>query len=173
MAKKIITPEIEAKLALEKILSGSSSIYYNVNGILLSRTAIDRVLMVVPDKPLLTVLLSNEEINIEEMDSNHEYYKYLHGLFKYGENLDSEDWIELDSEILYSGEIIKIKLKDHKHPVEITKVLLPVKLKKAEYVNIYYRVIVEDSATIVILRKDFKSFNEGYSYSTLTPFRLI
>lgn len=172
MAKKQITIEMEIKSSLEKILSGSSSIYYNVNGILLSRTAIDRVLIVVPDKSLLTAMLDSKEINIEEMDSTHKYYDHLYELFKYGEDLDNNEWIELTDE-LYNGKIVYIKLKDSEDPIEITKDLLPIKLKKAEYTDIYYRIFVDKFATIVALRKDFKSINEGYSFTTLTLFRVI
>jgi hypothetical protein len=171
MAKKTITPEMELKTAIESILNGSGSVYFNVNGILLSKNKLDRIVIVVPDKLLLEGLIEDKTINIEELTIDHQYFKYYNNLFKYGEGIDSDDWISLQSDELYAGNTIDINIKDYECPIQINKDLLPIKLKKSEYENIFYRIFMDP--LIIGLRKDFKSINEGYSFSMLTLFRII
>lgn len=170
MGKKVITTDNETKTAEETILKGSASIYYNVNGVLLSKNKLDCILLVIPDKPLLEKLLENRNITIDELTVDNPDFKYYQGLFKYGEDLDDDRWIVLPDNFC-DGTSVEINLKDYDYPVEINSSLLPVKLKKAEFNNIMYRIFIDP--LVIGLRKDFKSINEGFGFSMLRLFRVI
>ena len=170
MGKKIITAEHETKTAEETILRGSASIYYNVNGILLSKNKLDGILVVVPNKPLLEKLLENKNINIEELLMDNLDFKYFNGLFKYGEDLDDDRWILLPDNFC-EGHKVEIILKDYDFPVDISNSLLPVKLKKSEFGDITYRIFIDP--LVIGLKKKFKSINEGYGFSMLRLFRVV
>jgi hypothetical protein len=170
VTKKVITADIETKTAEETILRGSASIYYNVNGILLSKNKLDCILLVVPDKPLLEKLLENKNITIEELSMENPDFKYFNDLFKYGQNLSDNSWISLP-ENFCEGSKVEITLKDYDYPIEINSALLPLKLKKAEYGNISYRIFI--NPLVIGLKKDFGSVNPGFGFSMLRLFRVI
>jgi hypothetical protein len=170
MGKKVITTENETKTAEETILKGSASIYYNVNGILLSKNKLDRIILVIPDKPLLEKLLENKNITIEELIMDNPDFKYYNELFKYGEGLADDAWIPLPDDF-YDGGSVEITLKDYDYPVEINNSLLPLKLKKSENCDITYRIFMDP--LVIGLKKDFKSVNDGFRFSMLRLFRVI
>jgi len=169
MGKKVVTTEVEVKSAEETILKGSDSIYYNVNGILLSKNSSDSIILVIPDKPLLRALIQNKNL-VEELDPSNPY-NYM-DLLKYGNDLDGDAWLEIkDLQTIYDGKSIEIEIKDHGYPIIVTKDLLPIKLKKDEFNNIKYRIFLDP--LVCGLKKEFTSTNEGYGFTMMRLFKVI
>jgi hypothetical protein len=144
MAKKVLGPTNALEQFREMTLRASLSLYYNVAGVLVSRSSVkDNVVVAVPDQALLKLLFADEDIKIEDFDFNDDDLRSLTPLFDYGTKVNEDGWLPLaETEDFYHGKLIEIKIEGHDFPVLITKDLLPLKLKKAEFNDVSYRVFI-------------------------------
>lgn len=175
MAKKKIPSVDDAiKIFKDVMLRASLSDYLYVNNMLISKNQKGTIL-VIPDNELWLKLLDDPEIkeHLQELDiSIPEHYEKSQ-LMVYGEDLENESWVETDSEILYKGKIFKINIKGFEYEVPINRDLLPLKLKKAEYNNISYRVFIKPNVTLVLKKRFNFPDIEECGFTIVRMFKII
>ena len=93
-------------------------------------------------------------------------------IFSYENDINSNDWINLDCEQLYAGKVMKISLNDIEYDIPICKTLIPLKLKKAEYNNISYKII-SGIQTVLMLKKKFEYPLEKCGFSIVRIFYIL
>ncbi len=130
----------------------SLSDYFYVNQTMLSKNQKDKSILIVPELELWKAIMDDEELKkqLRPIDpSNPSDYQLL-PLFTYGDDMTAEDWIEMDPEILYAGKVFKIRLNGFEYEVAVNRDCLPLKLKKAEYNEIKYKLFAKPSHVLAI-----------------------
>lgn len=172
--KKIPSVEDALKIFKDVMLRALLSDYLYVNRTMLSKNPKDHSILIIPDQELWVKIIEDPDMkdHINELDINNpDQYKML-PLFEYGNNLNSNDWIEIDPEILFKGKVFRISMKGFEYEVPINRGLLPLKLRKAEYNNISYKVFSKPSLMLV-LKKRFDFPLEGCGFTILRMFKVI
>jgi hypothetical protein len=177
--KKLPTVEDSIKKFNEVVERGSLYLCYHLNRIILAKPSnqpANRIL-IIPDLILWNKLNEDSEF-IKEVDLNDRVQNYeAKYFFKYGEEL-KERWINIEvTEELFNGKIFNIKVKDHEYHIRINKELMPLKLLKAEYNNISYRVSGKvnneyDPLTLSI-QKRFEGAIEDTGFSMIRLFQIL
>jgi hypothetical protein len=169
--KKEPTVEDALKVFKDVTLRASLSSYYYVDLVMLSKNEDGNTILVIPDRDLILKLREDPDMDIKELDiSNAEQYK-LHHYFKYGNDLE-EDWFPIEiKEELFSGKIFKIRLHDREYEIPINRELMPLKLKKAEYDNVSYKIFTDP--LILAIKKRFDFTMEGYGFTIMRLFQVI
>jgi len=147
------------------------SVYYIVDRVMISRDSGGNATVIVPDKDLLGLLVTDSDFDIREYDPLDRSTVGLKKIFPYGNRLDEGGWYPLtDNNDFYDGKVIRIQINDSIYPVLINRELLPVKLKKAEFVDIDYRIFLEPP--ILGIRKRFQVL-ENYGFTLMRLFKII
>lgn len=168
MAKKRQSSLEDAINTFEDVmLRASLSDYFHVNRTLLSKNPKGNSVLVVVDQTLWNGIMDKPEIKDRIMEASQEDAK----ICAYGDDLNSDAWIELNSDELYSGKIIKINIDNLEYDLSINKALIPLKLKKSEFNNISYRVFPKDM--ILVLRKHFDYPLDDHSFSVIRIFQIV
>ena len=141
--------------------------YLNVNRTLLSKNPKDHSIIIPVDQTLWNGIMDKSEIKDHITEAKPEDSKNA----IYGGELNSKTWIELDVDDLYMGKIIKINIDDFDYPISVNKTLIPLKLKKAEFNNITYRVFPDDM--VLALQKRFIYPLEDLSFSIIRIFNIV
>lgn len=175
MAKKKVPTIEDAIKSFNNIIERASlSNYYYVNKILLSKNQKGNSILIVPDETLWLKLIDDEEFKsaMKDIDlSNPEEYK-LQQLFSYAESLDT-GWTEIDAkEILFPGKVFKISLNGFDYEVPINRDFLPLKLRKAEYCDISYKIFTTPQL-VLSLKKRFDSPVEDGGFTMIRLFQVI
>ena len=94
------------------MLRASLSDYYYVNSIMLSKNPMGHSILIIPDQLLWDKIMENSALksHITELDISKPAGQIMLEKIKYGEDLGNSSWIEIDSNELYNGKIIKIKI---------------------------------------------------------------
>ena len=179
MAKKAVVPEKALEQFREMTLRASLTLYYNVNGVLVSKGK-ENIVMAVPDRPLLKLLLADKEIKIQDFDHGDDELRSLLPLFNYGEHVNEEGWLPLtETEDFYLGKLVEIKIDGHDFPVLISKELLPLKLRKAEFNDVSYRVFIppktqdkKKQTPVLGIKKRFQLL-EDHGFSLVSLFQIV
>lgn len=156
MAKKN-KPSIDGAIIYFKEVMTRASLnnYVCLNNTLISNSPNNYSVIIIPDHELWINLLLNEEFkNTCQELNNNDYNKYNH-LFKFADDLYNIGWLDIDNEDLFKGKILKVKIKDMDYDIPIGKDLLPLKLRKAEFNNVSYRVFNFDGHLYLGLKKVF------------------
>lgn len=96
----------------------------------------------------------------------------LVSVFRYGEGMDYEDWIPLDPEKMYSGDLVQLKIDGFEYDIPINVKVFPLKLRKNEFSGFSYRVTMTDKVVLSI-RKKFETPITGTSFYMVIPFQVI
>lgn len=141
----------------DTMLRASLSNYVYVNRNLITTHPKGYSVIIIPEKDLWTTLIDDDEMkkNMREVILTNPDDFELSDLTKYCDDIDNRDiWIELDAETLYKGKIIRVKVHDDfEYDVPINRDLLPLKLKKAEYNDIAYRIFTSESPMLCIKKR--------------------
>lgn len=143
----------------------------NANGVIIGVTPEKKKVLMVPDTKLLTLLLELDGDNkvtaydIEEKSTG-EYRSW----FDYGLRLTEPGWLEIDGEKLGAGETITIQLADDQPSVYLSKDSLPLKLKKAEFTGLSYRVFPAEK--VVGIRKRFENLSD-HGFELIQLYQII
>lgn len=142
--------------------------YVYSNHILKSRNPKGQTVIIIPDMPLWEKLTEDKSFmtDVKEVDMNDPDKD----LFNYADGIDS-GWIELDSQKVFSGEIIKITIEGFVYDFPINKGMIPLKLKKAEVNNISYRVFT--SPYVLGIKKKFVSPVDGGSFTIMRLMQIL
>jgi len=175
MAKKKI-PSMEDALNDFKsiMLRASLSDYLHVNGILISKNPKDVSVIIKPDKSLFQKILDDLELkdHITELDeSNSEEYKYIEYI-KYTDESNKELWIDINCDDLYAGKVISISVNGFNYEVSVNKNSVPLKLRKAEFNNISYRIFTNPKL-ILTLAKRFDGYVDDSSFTMFRLYQIL
>lgn len=176
MAKKKL-PSIEDALeSFRNVMTRSSlSSYVYVNSEMLSKTPKGYSVLIIPDQELWNQIIKDSEFQVQmkELDMESPEANAQRELFTYGENISSEGWIEADPDILFKGKVFKIKIHGFEYEIPINRDLLPLKLRKAEYNNISYKVFTSPNVVLALKKRfDFKDV-EGGGFSIMRMFKVL
>ncbi len=173
--KKVITGEDALKLFKDLTERMCLSDYYNVNSVLLSEITKDnnvwRVLLV-PDQKLWELVVDSNALMYRELNILNPNEKDLQQWVRYGNDLNNDMWMRIENPLeLFQGNVIKINISNRDYSIPITRELLPVKLKKAEYDDIYYRIFI-DPFLVLAIRKRFEILPE-FGFDLIRLFRIV
>lgn len=159
MSKKI-TPEENAVNKVSDIITRLNTPLKRVNTSLISgNDEENRTTILTVSYKLWALLLEKKLVEYPELDLKKSEDAIMKDYFGYAD-IESEGWIPItNTEDLYNGKVINIKIADE--IVEFNKELLPIKLKKAEYEDIYYKIFL-GKQKLMSVRKQFKIDDELY-----------
>lgn len=180
MAKKK-EPSIDDALNIFKDVMQRAllSNYVYVNSILVSKNSKGKSILIAPEKELWLKILEDEDLkkSMKELDYGDPNDQEALPFFLYLNELKDLSWTELNSEEMFNGTTIKIKISEdfgYEHP--INKTMLPIKLKKSEFKDIEYCVFKSNSSNNIILalrkRFEFPAIPEA-GFSIIKFFKVI
>lgn len=175
MAKKKDPSIYDALDNFKSIVSRASlNDYFHVNGFLISINPKDVTVILKPDKSLMIKIREDEELNshIKEIDINKPEENKLNDYIFYVESLSGEGWYDVNCDDLYAGKVIKISIDGFTYSVLLNKNSIPVKLRKAEFNNVSYRVYNQPKH-ILCLQKRFEGCVEDGSFSMMRLYQIL
>lgn len=169
MAKaKVVTSENALTTFLEIIARLDLPKYVSVNNTLLGYDENERKVMITVSPALWNIILESK-FTFTELDLNEPDEYNLKDWF-ITEELE-HCWIPFpDLDSLYKGIECPIKITNNKETVDvpITRELLPMKLRKAEFKDIFYRAKNE----VLALKKEYL-LSEDYSFALTRLFKIL
>jgi hypothetical protein len=177
MAKKKLPSVEDAIKSFKEVMHRASLIsYFNVNRTLVCRTKEKVLLIIIPDQSLWEKIVDDQELLFKELDittdDGKESMKYLEETLKY-EALE-DGWITIGvTEELFSGKVFKIKRNKVEYEIPINRDLMPLKLKKAEYDKLSYRITISKTKPLLFIRKRFDGIIDDYGFTIIRLFKVI
>jgi hypothetical protein len=125
------------------------------------------------DEDLWKCIIDDEELksHIKEFNPIEDSVN-IKNIFSYENEILNDNWIDLDSDLLYDGKVMKININGIEYDIPICKSLIPLKLKKIEFNNIKYK-IVSNKETLMILNKRFDYPIEKLGFSISRIFYIL
>lgn len=154
MAKKKEPTVDDALKSFKDIMNRAElSKFIYVNNKMISQNKAGKSILIIVNQILWSKLIDDPEFkaNIKELDLSKESESKLQPLFKYGDELE-DGWINVDTDIIYKGDIFEVKINGFDYKLPIHRNLIPLKLRKAEYNNIKYKVFLNPN-TLGIKKK--------------------
>ena len=127
------------------------------------------------DKPLLEKLMESDAFKekIKAIDLTDPEEKALQAKFALSNTITEDGWVAIDLDALYRGDVIKISNDGLSYDIAINKNSLPLKLRKAEFNEISYRVFLQPNL-ILGIKKRFETKNvENGGFTMLRVFQII
>ena len=153
MAKELTSEDIANKVT--EIIGRLEGTIKRVNTslVFLSEGDINKTCILTFSHPLWTIMLERKMLeNYPELDLKKEEDSIIKTHFGYAD-AEMEGWVEIaDPTPMYEGKAITFKVGEEE--VSLNRDLLPIKLKKAEYQNIYYKLFTGEK-TVMTVRKLF------------------
>lgn len=133
-----------------------------------------KMVIVIPEPTLWNAILEDEELkkHIDPLSEDNMIDMSLDGLVHITSDLTSQAWIDLDSNILYGGGMIELKIDKVEYEIPLTRECLPIKLRKNECNNLTYRIFLNPSLTIAV-KKYFPFAVEGCGITMMRLFKII
>lgn len=164
----------EAVKIFKDVMSRTSlSNYIYVNRVMISKTPKGRSILIIPDMNLWREILTDEEIEKRELDIKNPDEIKLQALISYTDNIESNEWINLDSELLFTGKIIKIHVNGFDYKISLNRDLIPLKLRKKEYYKISYRIFTTKDSFVLGIKKRFDYPLEDSGFYIMRLFKII
>jgi hypothetical protein len=171
--KKVPTVDDCVKNFRDVMERASLSPYNHVNGIVLNKNLNNHRILLVPDKLLWDRLVDDIRIKIKEFDLFNVDEKSESQWAIFGEDLVNS-WIPIEvKEDLYNGKLFKIKIKDYEYKISVNRDFMPMKLKKAEYDNVSYRVFYQNNKLVLGIKKRFDAVIPDYGFTMMRLFEVI
>lgn len=149
-------------------------IYMNKTLISKSNGKKEFYVLIIPEQELWNKIVEDPELDVKELDVNNPEQQLLLQKISYADSLDDIGWVEIDIDKFYKGDIINIRPEGFEYNIPINKSLLPLKLRKAEYNNLSYRIFKGNNNTsIIALKKKFESKVEGCNYTLIRLFQIV
>lgn len=171
--KKVPSVDDALKIFKDVTLRASLSDYLYVNNSLISMNPKGNSIILVPDQVLWSHIIDDEELknHLKELDITDPDQLEKSKLIPYATDFKNDSWVEVDTDTLFSGKLFNINVDGFEYKISINKGLMPLKLRKAEYNNITYRVFPD---SILSLRKrfDFPAIEEC-GFSMVRMFQMI
>jgi hypothetical protein len=174
MAKKKMTPETAYKQFLDVIARMDIDKFYRDNGVIVGYTDGNVGVVIIPEPGLDELINKGGKPEFAKLDNAGAEEKIrVIRLSDFGRRLGTSDeyWVDLsENEKFTEGSILEITVDGSEFPIVISRNLLPLKLRKAEYVGVYYRIFDVDE--LIGLRKDF-SGPENHSFRVIRFFKIV
>lgn len=146
--------------------------YLHQNNILL--TTIKNVSVIINIQSMLWDKLINKrdfKSKLLEPDITTEGGQKAVEIMEYGNKLEGIDWIPIDGMDLYDGKIIPIHLDGYTYDAPISKESIPLKFRKAEFNNFWYKIFTTKTGLVMAVQKRFDPIIEvplsGFSVASL------
>lgn len=175
MGKTKIPSVDDALLNFKDVMHRASlTNYLYVNKTLLGKNAKDQSILIIPDQELWLKILDDPDLKkcIKELDISNQQENSLQYIFTYADSIDDPSWIDINVDILFAGKIFKANIDGLDYEVPINKNLIPLRLKKAEYTKISYKIFKGESI-ILGIKKRFDFPIKDYGYSIIRLFKVI
>lgn len=140
--------------------------YSYVNRIMLSKNPKGQSILIIPEQGIWDSIINDKEFMSHMREATSDI-----SLFKYGEEVDSGTWIEVDPQVIYNGSVFKISIDDLTYELLINKNMIPLKLKKAEVNDIWYRVFLNPS--VLVVKKKFTFPVDGGSFTVMRMMQIL
>lgn len=137
--------EIIKKFQVGKILS--------FNHVMFMHDKEDRLVIMKFDNDLWNVIVEDKEIEISELDPTNEKHKTLIDSTKY---IEGGDWLELNAEDLYKGNIFNLKIEGVPYEIPISRDLFPIKFSKSDAKDFSYQIFTQSNVIMLTIKKEFK-----------------
>lgn len=171
--KKIPSIDDAVKIFKDVTRRASLSDYIYVNNSLISTNPKGNSIIIVPDQTLWSHIIDDPELkdHLKELDvTNPEEYEKSK-LLQYASDFSNDSWVEADSDALFSGKLLNIDVDGFEYKISINKGLIPLKLRKAEYNSISYRVFPD---SVLSLKKQFDFAPiENCGFAMIRMFQMI
>lgn len=150
------------------------------NNKMISQNKAGKSILIIVNQPLWGKLIDDPDFksNIKELDLNKESEIKLQSLFKYGGELD-EGWLDIDIDVIYKGDIFEVNIDGFDYKLPIHRNLIPLKLRKAEYNNIKYKVFLNPNVLAIkkkfefpVKEKDTETIND-YGFTIMRLLKII
>lgn len=176
MAKKKVPSVDDAiKIFKDAMQRASLSDYLYVNKTLFSTNPKGNSIVIIPEQELWMKMIDDPDLKDHMKELNPEIpqdYEKLQ-LIQYTADLDADTWIDVDTDVLFKGKLFRISVKGFEYELPINKGLLPLKLRKAEYNNISYRVFTKPNVVLSLKKRfDFPSVDEC-GFTMIRMFQVI
>ena len=102
----------------------------------------DRLVIMTFDNDLWNLIIEDKEIEITELDPTIENHKILIDSTKYTEG---ENWLELNGEDLYKGNIFNLKIEGVPYEIPISRDLFPIKFSKSDAKDFSYQIFTQSN----------------------------
>lgn len=146
--------------------------FFNINNIFIGKNKKGNYISIYLEDDLLLAIREDNDLKDKitlVSNSEEDYiYEYLQKI--------KDEWIELDSEKLYKGELISLSgtiEENLGYSIPIGKSLLPLKLKKAEFNQISYQVLTENKDLTIYLRKIFEPKFDNCGFTIIRIFKIL
>lgn len=173
--KKVPTFNDAIKYFKEVMQRASLSDYFYVGNIIISKNNKNNHVILELDEPLLIHLINEDEDmkgHMYKLDINEDSVMSM--IYEEYKKIDNKKWIELNSEEIYNGNLIKVGDGINlEYEIMIGKSLLPLKLKKAEFNQISYQFISDKDLFELFLIKRFSPIVEGTEFSITRLFKIL
>jgi hypothetical protein len=123
----------------------------------------------VSDNSLWDNVINDINPNESSIDSKESKYSI------YIDDTENE-WIPIETD-LYNGKVLTIKFKNFEHQISVNKELLPLKLLKKEFNNIFYKMFYsnnDDKVSIILaIKKRYDGTVEDSGFELIRLFFVI
>lgn len=168
--KKEITPQMAVSQWKEIVERSELSNLRNTNGVIIGINTAGKLVILVPDDQLLQLLLAETEDQLILYDRDDSLTVDYLPWFDYGLQVNESGWLDYDGQKLFDGEAIVINLGEDRPKNYLSKDSLPLKLKKAEFTDIAYRVFMDEK--ILAIKKRFELLPE-YGFVVVKLYKII
>lgn len=171
MAKKKEPSFDEALNIFNDVMQRASLTNYDyVNNILISKNDKGTV-WIIPDRLICENVFSNNK-ELKEVSPTTEDGLNLIKITSLLNDIDSDDWIEIDPNVIYNGSIMNIFIDGFDYDIRINRNLIPLKLRKAEVNNIAYRLFNKENL-ILGLKKRFEYALPEMGFTLVRLFQIL
>lgn len=173
--KKIPSMDDSLKIFKDALTRATLTDFYSDGNRLIGYTADHVTIIISIDLDLLSKV-SNDDDDLKEhikpIDLTDKDQYDMARLLTVADDLDSDAWVEPDIDKLYNSKIVRIEVAGFDYDVAIHKSFLPLKLKKAEFNDIKYRIFANPSL-ILAIKKRFDTKVENGSFSMIRVFQIV
>ena len=128
--------------------------------------------LTVAEPELWAIAMEDEEFRTKVIPFDMEKHGDLRFKFRYAERAFNDDWISIDPDKMYSGDLVQLKIDGLEYDIPINVKVFPLKLRKTEFNGFAYRVTKTDRV-ILCIRKRFDNLLPGKGFCMITPFQVI
>lgn len=168
-------PTIADRVAIFKDVMRRSSItdLEYINNVFHAKNAKDASVLIIVDETLWNAIFDDEELkpHISALDLDDPENHITKDRLLYIQDMD-KDWIEINPESMYNGDVIEIAINGFKYSIPLNKGLFPTKLKKAEFNNFGYKLYTQPRLAISI-KKKFEGPVEDSSFTIVRIFQIL
>lgn len=131
-------------------------------------------MLIIPDHSLWVAIMEDKELAelFTELDITSPDGKMTQEKFVYAQELDGENWIEINGETMYTGEMVNVTIDEFQYTIPVNKGLFPLKLKKAEFNNFAYRLF-RTPKLVLALKKKFDGPVDDSSFTIIRLFQIL